>query len=270
MEEFHKTIIQVNDSSSSSAVKQGPPTAPKPVRQAPVPQPRTLTKDNKKKGPPPKPPAKPVRPKKSEEEEVLKQLDDMLEHAFDFEVAEDDALSSGTDSKSSSLQRGTEPVSSASEPNSRTGSLQRNENLQQASTVTTTTAKTDMETKSDQHSTIDNTTIDSKSALTPDEPEPDYPDEDEGHVSNTSPISQRHGVRKDISSPNKELMGDSGISEGSTECLDKVSDSAGNSLERKKINDSQEELPDYANISEIKRLSSSQVRYCSSEIIVIV
>jgi hypothetical protein len=194
MEEIHKTVIHVNESTDATASQS---SAPRPNRQVPVPTPRTTIV---KKGIPPKPPAKPVVRKVSDEEEVIKQLDNILEtHTDEFNEPE--------------TENNLNKSSNSSPISSRGGSLQRG------------LKSLDLDTTSGQR--------------TPDIPEPDY-----------------ETTYKNKQTGNKEQMGDSGISEGSNEYLDKVLDSNSSSLDRKDRDDDEEDdLPDYENVGNIKRLS---------------
>ena len=277
MEEIHKTVINLDGSSpgGDAAIKETQPT------QQPQQQPQ------KKKGPPPEvpkktkkiPPKAPPKPSKlirkpSVEDEVLKELDNILEHAFDGEpIAEEDETpvappsgevaqkrDSNLSSTGSSLSSSGKRLSSSnSQPSSKTNSLNRNNG---GLSKTNSSSDFNKVESSNEESKRDSVfTREDSPGASPSTPEPDYGD---SSGDNLSPTSEKSPSPPTVSNESSKDPGDSGISEGSTECLDKKGSVVEKTLDGKAeesidenipVDDenANEELPDYENFNFVKQ-----------------
>lgn len=236
VEEIHKTVISVDsESKDSDKTKRPAPEVPK-----------------KKKVPPKAPPkpAKLVR-KPSVEEDVLKELDSILEHAFDGEtiVEEDEEEAADTLADDKAVKR---QSSSNSNRSSKTNSLNRNSDVFISETSKDTNDNTAFGTSL--RSALKSSNSDGRnSGVYPSEPAPDY------DVATNQDKSQSTGSRSSQMSQSFEQAADSGISEGSTEALDKkhVDQLSPNSLGHNipvedNADEGDDEEPDYENFATIQ------------------
>ena len=233
-----------NDAETSSNAKRPAPEVPK------------------KKKIPPKAPPKPSKliRKLSVEEDVLKELDSILEHAFDGETIveenEDEVKSAKTDDTTTNNGVTKRQSSSNSHRSSKTNSLNRNSDVFISTTDSTASADRDANDNNKLAAQLKRTSLrsnnsdtDRTSGVYPAEPEPDY------DVTGVAPPSKSQSQM----SQSFEQAADSGISEGSQEALDKKHDGqlSPNSLDHDvmhegKTSQSDEQEPDYANFATIQ------------------